>query len=586
MKKILAVLVLAALFLPSIVSADEARKAAASPTDPFLRIKEAKDCKEALDACDSAIVECKSYEDYERVAQGLKDLIAKRKDYQCPPALHYAVGKTRVDELVYLTKKNDIESGRIYMSVNEKYYKEALEYLDSAEQASKSKDLLLETYLLKFLIFKELFQQEKVDAIFSEIVSRIASYTVDKAENLAKLNEMSKKFADSGMDDYAMKLKFIYASKVDPESANMLAEDIRKNADKYLDEGNTKEALSTYDTYIQLADSCLDKDTVATKIMDIAEKYFDKKRYKDAVKYYLLYLSRYPDSQMADYADYKLALSYYNDMDYSSATAKFTDFLKTYQNSVWFEKGFESLSRIYYETSETDQAISYLQKLIADYPRRDTRDYAYLLTAVLYYSKSDYDKSLEILKNIRKDFPKSAYYNAVESLITDINDIKKGAAPAYSFGSKEIYRIWEPYTSPSGSVDVGGAEVLQNKDVKPGETFVKAKAGSNITFTITGFEDLDKFNEYQQDKEDQSRLPKEIKNGTEKDLTFITWSVPDSGKFQDDKQSLSRTWQAPDAPGDYTITITAQDMALVRPPDSGTRKDKMNPLVIHITVEK
>ena len=42
----------------------------------------------------------------------------------------------------------------------------------------------------------------------------------------------------------------------------------------------------------------------ATKIMDIAEKYFDKKRYKDAVKYYLLYLSRYPDSQMADYADY------------------------------------------------------------------------------------------------------------------------------------------------------------------------------------------------------------------------------------------------------------------------------------------
>jgi len=62
--------------------------------------------------------------------------------------------------------------------------------------------------------------------------------------------------------------------------------------------------------------------------------------------------------------------------------------------------------------------------------------------------------------------------------------------------------------------------------------------------------------------------------------------VPDSGKFQDDKQSLSRTWQAPDAPGDYTITITAQDMALVRPPDSGTRKDKMNPLVIHITVEK
>ena len=586
MKKMLIILVLAALFLPVIASAQEARKAVTEAADPFLRIKDAKDCEEALNACRDAIGQCKTYDDYEKIIQQVKELIMKRKDYPCVPSLYYAVGKARVDQLLYLTKKNDIESGRIYMSVNEEYYKEALDSLDKAEAAAKSKEILLEAYLLKFLIFKELFQQEKADAIFSEIVNKIASYTGDKAQNLSKLKEMSKKFSDSGMDDYAMKLKFIYASKVDPESANMLAEDIRASADKYLNEDNTKEALSTYDTYIQLADNCYDKDTVAAKIMDIAEKYFDKKRYKDAAKYYSLYLSRYGTSQVADYASYKLALSHYYDRDYTNAISKFRDLLKAYQNSVWFEKGFEALCRIYYETSDTDNAIMYLQKLMDEYPRRDTRDYAYLLTGILYYSKPDYDKALEIFKKMQQDFPGSAYYNAAETLITDVNDIKKGAAPSYSFGSKDIYRIWEPYTSPSGSVAVSGAEVAEHKDAKPGDTFVKARPGSKITFTVTGLEDLDRFNEYQQDKEDQSRLPKEIKTGTEKDLVFIAWSSPDSGKFQDDKQSFIRVWQAPDSPGDYAITIAPGDMALVRPPDSGTRKDKIDPLTIHVAVEK
>jgi tetratricopeptide (TPR) repeat protein len=281
-----------------------------------------------------------------------------------------------------------------------------------------------------------------------------------------------------------------------------------------------------------------------------------------------------------------LALSYSGDRDYTNAISKLNDFLKTYQNSVWFEKGFEALCRIYYETSETDKALFYLQKLIDDYPRRDTRDYAYLLEAVLYYSKPDYDKSLETLKLIQHDFPKSAYHNAVELLMKDMEEIKKGAAPSYSFGSKEAYKIWEPYTSPSSSVGISGAEVVENKDAKPGETFVKASAGANIVFTVTALEDLDKFNEYKQDKEDQSRLPQEIRTGTEKDLIFMTWSAPDSGKFQDDKQSLSRTWQAPSEPGEYTVTISPMDMALVRPPDSGSRKDKVSPLVIHVTVEK
>ncbi|MFA5499453.1 MAG: tetratricopeptide repeat protein [Candidatus Omnitrophota bacterium] len=561
MKKIIAAFLLAILFLPVPVCAEEL-----------------KDMAQALE-------QCKSYDDYEKLHGELKSMVESKKGNA--DTLYYMMAKTRVEELSYLARKNDIEAGRIYMSVNEKYYNEALEDLDNVSRLTKSKDMLIEADLLKFSIFKELFQQQRLDAVFDEVIGMIASYSPDKAQNLAKLNEVSKKLSDKGMADYAMKLKFVYASKVDPESAKMLAEDIKSNGDKYVDEGNIKEALSTYDTYLKLAENYYEKDVMAGKLMDIAEKYFGKNRFKDAIKYYSIHLQKYGDSKVADYASYKLALSYFNDKDYATAIGKFEDFLKNYQNSVWFEKGFEELCRLYYETSETGKALENLQKLIEAYPRQDSRDYAYLLTAILFYGKADYDKALDVLRKMQQEFPKSSYYYVTETLIMDINEIKKGAAPSYSFGANDLYRIWEPYTSLGVSVTVGeGAQAIDNKDAKPGETFVKTKCGANVAFNISGIEDLDRYNEYWQDKEDQSRLPREIKTGTEKDLVFFTWSCPDNGKFLDEKQLSSRTWQAPELPGDYIININAGDIALVRPPDSGSRKDPLKTLTIHVTAEK
>lgn len=587
MRMTLVALLSVALLLSGQVQAQEAKDAVVNIDEILLKVKEAKDCRSSIEACKNAIEQCKTYDDYEKMADALKNIIAKQKDHVCPASLYYAVAKTRVEELLYLTAKNDIESGRIYMSSNEKYYNEALENLDNAVQASKSKDLALEAAMLRFLVYKELFQQQKMDEVFNDIVEKISAYSEDKALNIAKLNELAEKLSGKGMADQAMNLKFVYASKVGPESAKMLAEDIRQNADRYLEEGSSKDALSTYDTYIKLAENYYDQDSMAAKLMEIAEKYFDKKRYKDAIKYYSMYLSKYGNSQVADYASYKLALSYYNDKDFPAAVSKFEGFLSAYQNSVWFEKGFEDLCRLYYETSDTPNAIAYLQKLIEAYPRRDTIDYAYLLTAILYYSKPDYDKSLEILKKMQQDFPKSAYYYVTETLITDIKDIKAGQTPSFSFGSKDVFRRWESYMPIGTTLAVGGgAETIDNKDAKPGELYIKTKPGSKVTLTFSGVQDLDRFNEYWQDKEDQSRLPREIKTATEKDLVFLIWSCGDAGKFLDDKQSSSRTWQAPDAAGNYTITINPGDIALVRPPDTGTRKDTAKALTVYVTVEK
>jgi len=593
MKKMPAILAAAVLFLIApcaagqLFSQEEPKGGVLKPEQIIAKIREAKGRQEFFKACADTLAQCKAYDDYESTVSEMNRLVARQKGADTTDILYYMIAKARSEELSYLAEKNDIESGRVYMSVNEKYYNEALDNLEKADQNTKSKDLSIDTYVLRFFIFKELFQAEKADAVFSEIVNRIMSYSPDKAERIARLNEVCRKFSDKGAADDAMKLKFAYASKADEESARMLSEEIRSGADKYFDEGNIKDANSAYNTYLDMAERYYDKDATAAKLMEIAEKYFNKSRFKDAVKYYSLHLLKYGTSQVADYAAYKLAVSYYDDRDYTGAAAKFDEFLKNYPNSVWFEKSFESLCRIYYETSNTEKALGYLQKLIDAYPRRDTNDYAFLLEGILYYGKADYDKALEVFRKIQQDFSKSAYLYVTDILITDIMDIKKGASPSYSFGSEDFYRVWEPYTAVNADIVVGeGAQIVENKDANPGEIYIKTKCGSNVAFTVANPGDLDSFNEYWQDKEDISRLPREIKTGTEKDLIYFTWSSADNGKFQEDKQTTSRVWQAPDTPGHYVITVNLGDMALVRPPDSGTRKDNPKTLAIHALVEK
>jgi TolA-binding protein len=582
---LLAVSLIIFLGAPSLFSQEaDVKTETLSPIDA---INNAKDWDTAKAEGEKAISACQSYDDYEKLASEIKKANLRRKESKYSDILHYICAKNKIKELSYLTKKNDIDSGRIYMSISEKHYNDALVCLDKASQATKSKDLSLDICFLRFLIFKEMFQSEKMDEAFNEMVEKIISYTPDTQKNIARLNELSQLFSDEGLGDYAMKLKLLYASKVDPASAKIIADDIKTSADRYFDTGHRKEALATYDTYLKLAESHYDKDAYGPKIMDVAERYFNQGQYKEAVKYYSMYLFKYSDSQVADYCSYRLGMSLYHNKEYQKAIEKLEEFLNTYQNSVWFEKAFESLCRLYYENLSIDQAIEALKATTDKYPRRDSIDYAYLLMGALYYNKTDYDKSAETLKKIESDFPRSVYIYAAGQLIQDIDDIKKGAAPSYSFGSKDLYKVWEPYMNINCDIAAGaGAETIENKDSKPGEIFIKAAPGAKITFNMTGLEDMDRFNEYMQDKEDQSRLPRKIRDEMEKDLAFFSWSGPEGGKFMDDKQTLSRVWQAPNEPGNYIMTINIGDLGLVRPPDTGTKKDPAKTLTVHISIEK
>ncbi|MFH1190295.1 MAG: hypothetical protein V1682_06350 [Candidatus Omnitrophota bacterium] len=527
------------------------------------------------------------YENYEKFIADAQAALSSGQAVNNKDHLYHAMARARFDQLSSLSKKNDIESGRLYMSVNDRYFSEALEYLDKAASPAGSKGLAIDNDLLRFMIFKEKFQPQKSDAVFDMIAGLIAKYSDDPEANKRELENVFERLKKLGLPRYAVKLKILYASKVDSETAKEVLDGIRKSADQYFEQHDMKEAANLYEQYMASAPAYYNREDMAAKMMGVAEKYFAAGKYKEAKKYYSLYMDKYSDMPPADYCSYKLALSSYHMKDNIRTISALTDFLEKYNTSVWFDKAFEMLSKVYYENLPRDKAIESIQSLIDKYYRKDTGDYAQVLMAMLYYGAKNYDTASDVLKKIE---PSSSCFYTAGMILDDIGEIKKNnSAPMFGTDATETYKIWDPYKGIEIKVSpalagAGGNNPLALTGNKDGTFSMEVDKSAKVQFTLQGLIDEDKFNEYTIDKDDQSRLPKMIKEETEKDLLSLRWSV-DGGNFAEGKETEARVWQAPGEPGVYKMTVKVDDFGLVRVPNKGVKKDDIKDTVINITVK-
>lgn len=547
---------------------------------------------------EEAIAKCKTPDDFERFTAGVQNIVSEKPGFKYTEALYYVIAKSRLDELAFLSQKNDIDSGRLYMMLNERYRSEASEYIDKALASAKSKDLMLDVYFLKFLVTKEQFQQQKTDELLNDIAEKIAKYSDDSALNKRQLLKMAEQFTAKSMGDYALKLKIAYSQKVDPKVAQDIFEDIKKDGDKNFSQGNMKSAASIYDSYLAAGQTYLSKDIMSAKLMEIAEKYFSANRYREARNYYETFEKDYPDSKVMDYCKYKMALCYYYEKNYAKAVENLESFLKDYQNSVWFDRAFETLCRLYASDFPKNSAIDGLQKLVNNYYRKNIGDLAYVLIALLHYSDKEYDKASEVLKKMDIN---SAYSYAADIIIADIKDIKNGSNPSFTFGSKDVYRMWEPAKPvtiemiPMEAGDAGawmkGAGKGEDKKLEvtyteSGVPQITVQPGAKVMFAMGTLVDEDRYTEYLQDKDDLSRLPKKIKDESEKDFVLLQWKS-EGGKFVDERQTRDKVWQAPTEQGSYKISVSVDDLGLIRSPDKGIRKDpvKENSMLINVKAQ-
>jgi hypothetical protein len=420
------------------------------------------------------------------------------------------------------------------------------------------------------------------------IASQIAKYGDDRNAGRKELENISGRLKKLGLPKYAIKLKILYASKVDPETAREVLEDIKKSADRYFEQNDMKESADLYEQYIASAPAYYNKEEMGARVMEVGEKYFSAGKFKEARKYYISYMDKYSDLAPADYCSYRLAVSSYHMKDHIRTISQLESFLEKYKNSVWFDKAFETLAKVYYENLPRDKAIGSIQSIIDRYYRKDTGDYARVLLAMLYYRAKNYDTAMDNLKKIE---PSSSCYYAAHTIIDDIKEIRSNKTPpAFGTDATETYRIWDPYqgievkVSAEAMDGAGRGNAIDMIAGEDGAMHMEANKGAKIRFAMQSLVDEDKFTEYTIDKDDQSRLPKMVREETEKDILLLRW-MTDGGNFTDDKEMDAKVWQAPNDPGTYKLTVKVDDFGLVRVPNKGVRKDQAKDTVINIVVK-
>ncbi|MBN2453134.1 MAG: tetratricopeptide repeat protein [Candidatus Omnitrophica bacterium] len=526
--------------------------------------------------------DCCAFENYDKfVAEGNAAL--QKPEFNNKDYLNYAIAKARLDQLSCLSKSNEIEAGRLYMSVNDKYFAEAIEHLDKVPAMTQSKSLVIDNNVLKFIVFREKLQPQKADAMLDAVALQISKYNDDRKICREELARVSEDLNDMGLDKQAIKIRLLYASKVDPKEAQEVVDEIMKSADHHFLQNSMKEASALYEQYIAAAPAYYNKEEMAAKVMEIGEKYYDAGKFKDARKYYESYIEKYGDLPPSDYGSYKLAMTYYNMKDHVRSISQLEGFLEKYKNSVWFDKAFEMLAKVYYENLPRDKAIENLRGLMSKYYRQGAGDYVRVLIAMLYYTAKNYETAEDELKKIE---PNSMYAHTSKMIRDDIKNIKDNdAAPTFGSDSTETYKVWDVYQPTDVKVTVTiGSELAPMTTADDGTITIEAPKGAKLQMALQGIVDEDRFNEYQLDKEDPSRLPKMLREETEKDLLFLHWASED-GKFTDDNESETKTWQAPNEPGVYKMSVKVDDFGLVRVPNKGVRKDIQKDVNITIIVK-
>lgn len=104
---------------------------------------------------------------------------------------------------------------------------------------------------------------------------------------------------------------------------------------------------------------------------EVYAKAFDKLKgglYPEAIDGFKRFLTRFPDSDLADNAQYWLAEAYYGDRNYQKAIDEFYAVTSKYPDSNKVPDARLKLAYSYYSLKQWEKARKVLQELIQDYP--------------------------------------------------------------------------------------------------------------------------------------------------------------------------------------------------------------------------
>jgi tetratricopeptide (TPR) repeat protein len=233
--------------------------------------------------------------------------------------------------------------------------------------------------------------------LFEEIDSLEWHYT-----NLPKYNEVietAKKIIDENPDtDISIQSQYLIVQCYDKQ-----AEYPKKS--------------EAFNKYVSMVEKHYGMEKAAQAIKEMADEYFNLggAQYWGAIKHYKLLLNKYPQSNLADYSQYRIGKSYEelwrDDVEIyknpAQAIREYQKLLDIYPQSKWIDQGYEKLFTIYKDSRNYEKAIEAIQNYLRNYPKGSLVLSFQFRLALLYFGQEKRDKAISEFQGIIEKYPQS-----------------------------------------------------------------------------------------------------------------------------------------------------------------------------------
>ncbi len=192
-------------------------------------------------------------------------------------------------------------------------------------------------------------------------------------------------------------------------------------AESYYAKQKYKDALNSYNKVNED-----DKEVGSLALYGKAYCYFNLKDFNSAAKAFSAYINKYPDNTRIIDAKLRLADSYYGSKNFNASSSIYKEMFHQDKRSLDNPYAYYQYAQALYKADKTSEAISEFQSLQEKFPRSEYADRSLFVIGWIYFQQGNYLQAINGYLNVLDHYPHSSlapnvfysigdsYYNLAE----------------------------------------------------------------------------------------------------------------------------------------------------------------------------
>jgi TolA-binding protein len=300
----------------------------------------------------------------------------------------YKVGMEKIAKLIgdLLTDK---PKGDVAYNLAEVYYNDLKDFVSAADYYSLALNKGIDTKKAKSAAYcraNALAQFSQFDTSFADhavdyLEYYLANYPIDEKSDEVKYKLLTLKVKSSALDSEKLLRDFISSN---PKS-----------------------------------------NFVPSTLKQLGDNYYLSKNYNDATPTYQRILKEYPNSDVAEYANFQIGKIYFESGSNDSCIATFSKIIDKYPNSIYTAGAMKMLADAFINQTQYNEAVKIIQQLTEQFYYTQVLDGVDVLYSKALIGSNNYDKAINILKTIIDDSKNNPFVEKMDY------ELKLSLAQAY-----------------------------------------------------------------------------------------------------------------------------------------------------------